>query len=569
MKKVFSLALAVMMLITLFAGCTPADSPAAPGAGAGAGAEGGTAATPAPGGDAAVIGTEGSPTAGGWTSAGGITYPIQTDEYLTFWVRLNAILVAPNFSNFNDTDFAQFLEEDTGVRVEYISPPVGQEAEAFSLMVASGDMPDIIDMTWHTFPGGPAAALMNNVILPLNDLIPTYAPDLNYHLRANPDFDRMVKTDDGYYYLFPVMRLDEWTNTTAGLVVRWDWLDYLGLDLPETIEDWHYMLTAFRDVMGADYPLTFAGWGNFRTHMNHSLIGAYGTMINWFIYDDEVVYGPFMPGYRDWLIEMARWYSEGLIDPNFATNDQAAVDSNLLNHQSGATALWLGSGLGRFIPALRTQNENYTLGPVRYPVLNRGDTPMFSSLLNPFNGEGAAITTSARNPELAAKFLNFGYTEVGAITWGFGREGISFYRDEQGLIQLTEAVTDHERGWGRGQAWAQFSRGVYPGPFYAARRWLEIYYQFEEQVLGLEFYTDTNMREHLVPMISPSPDEASRFARIMSDVIAHVDEYTLTAILGITDVEATWDTFIEELRQMGIEEAIEIQNAALERYYLR
>ena len=568
MKKCKLIAIVLLLVFAagLIAGCrrdagvTPAPATPAPPATPAAPAQPAQPADPTP--------DEVSPFY--FTSPGGISYPLETDEMLTWWMPLNGILVAPNFSNFNDTYFAQFLYEETGVFVDFISPPIGGESEAFSLMVASMDLPDIIETMWTNFPGGPAAAVENGVIIGLNDIIPIYAPDLGMRLDENPHFARMVRTDDGIYYTFPAMALDDTVNTTAGLVVRWDWLDYLGMDKPETMDDWYHMLVAFRDDMGAEYPLSFAGWGNFRAHMRHSLVSAFGVNMEWFILDDQVVYGPYMPGFKDFLIEMARWGAEGLIDPNFATNDQATIDSLILNHQTGATALWLGSGLGRFLPALREQNPIYTLGPVRYPVLNRGDTPMFSSLLNPFNGTGASITTAASNPQLAAKLLNFGYTEVGRITWNFGRENISYYIGDSGLVYLTDTILNHPQGWGIGQAWAAFSRGVYPGPLYRIGRFLQIYYQFEEQVIGLEFFTDSNMRDHLIPPISPLPgEEASRFARIMSDVISHVDEFTLTAILGITDVEANWDSFIEEMRNMGIEEAIEIQNAALARYRLR
>jgi len=550
MKKVLALVLIVVMLTGLMAAC--GGNPAIPG----------TSSTPAA--TSAPSGTTTAPAVTGDPDE--IGFPIDTTETLTYWIRLNTASVTPNYTTLNDIDFAKFLEEDTGVFVEYVSPPVGQETEAFSLLISSGDMPDIVEYSWNTFPGGPAAAVMNGTLIPHNDLFARFAPALTGLLEENPDYDKMVKTDDGVYYTYPVMKLDDTLNTTAGPVVRWDWLDDLNMAHPETIEDWYNMLVAFRDEKGAEYPLSFPGWGWFRTHMGYTIIGAYGVNMSWYLENGAVVFGPYEPGYKDWLLEMAKWYAEGLIDPNFATNDGVAVDSNIINHDTGATSLWLGSGLGRYLPPLREENERYTMGPVQYPVLNRGETPKFSSLLNMFDGTGASITTSASNPELAARWLDYGYTEPGRKLYNYGREGISWYFDAQGIVQLTDAIWEHEKGWPLNQAWSQFARGVYPGPYFSEARFLELYYPYDEQVKGLELFTATNMREHLLPPISPSPDEANQFGRVMSDVLAHVDEYTMTAILGIVDVEATFESYLDELRGMGIEEAIAIQNTALERY---
>lgn len=503
-----------------------------------------------------------------------VSYPIDTNETLTYWIRLNPQNVGSNFSDFNDTDFTKFLEEETGIYVDYVSPPIGQEAEAFSLLVATGEMPDIIDYSWAMqgsgYPGGVEAAIKNKVIIPLNDLIDQYAPDLKAILEANPEFDRMIKTDSGMYYTFPVMKLDDYLTTTAGLVIRYDWLEDLGLDIPETMDDWYNVLTAFKEKKGAQYPFTIGPYGTFKVHMSYGILtGAYGVTTSWFLDNEKVVFGPSLPGYKDWLKEMAKWYAEGLIDPNFATNDQAAVDSNILNHVSGATALWLGSGLGKYIPALRDQEPNYTLGPTPYPVLKAGDVPQFSSLLNPYDGAGACITTSCKNPELAVKFLNYGYSEAGRKTYNYGRQGLTWDYNEEGKVVLTDIITNHEKGWPLGQAWSQYARGVYPGPYFSERRFLELYYPYEEQVKGLEYYTATNMREHLLPPISPDPSETDLFGRIMTDIQGYVDEYTLTAIMGIVDVETTFDNYISQLYEMGMDEAIAIQNTALQRYYNR
>ena len=496
------------------------------------------------------------------------TYPMKTNVTLTYWMELNSPNVSTNYTSMNDTDFAKYVQEETGVKINFISPAVGQGTQAFNLLVASGNMPDIIAYGWNRppgYPGGPSAALSNKIIIPLNDMLPTLAPEMKKLFDDNPEYDKMIKTDDGVYYIFPVMKLDDYLNTTYGIFIRQDWLDELGLKSPITIDDWNTVLTAFKTRKGAAVPFTIGGMGLFGNGM---FIGAYGITKNWYLQNDRVTYGANEPGYRDWLKNMAKWYSEGLWDNNFPTNDQAAIDSNLLTGVSGASAFWIGSGLGRYIPALREMNPKATMTATTYPVLRAGDTPQFNSLLNPFDGAGACITTSCKNPEVAVRFLNYGYTEKGRKTWNYGREGISF-TITNGVVNLTPAVTSHAKGWPLGQAWSQFAHGVYPGPYFSERRFLELYYPFPEQIDALEKFTATNMRSHLIPPISPALDESAEFGRIMTNVRSYEDEYTLTAIMGTVNIDATYANYIEQLRRLGMPRAIEIQQKALARYRAR
>ncbi|GHT63866.1 ABC transporter substrate-binding protein [Spirochaetia bacterium] len=500
-------------------------------------------------------------------AAPGSGYPVKTDVTLTYWIDLNSANVAPNFTSMNDTEFSKYLEEETGIKINFISPAVGAARDSFNLLVASGNMPDMIDYNWNTgYPGGPAAAITNKVIIPLNSLLETHAPDTKALFDANPSYDKMIKTDDGNYYIFPVMKLDDYLNTTYGLFIRQDWLDELNLKSPVTIDDWYNVLTAFKTRKGAEFPLTYPGaGGNFGPFANGMLIGAYGITRNWFIQDGKAVHGIYTPAYKDWLLTMAKWYKEGLFDNNFATNDQVTVDSNLINGESGASAFWIGSGLGKYLPALRATNPKATLAATTYPVLKEGDTPQFNSLLNPFDGWGAVITTSCKYPEIAARFLNYGYTEKGRKTYNYGREGIS-YTINNGVVDLLPVVTQSPLGWPLGQAWSKYAHGVYPGPYFSERRFLELYYPYPEQLAALDAFTATNMRAHLMPPVSPTPAEASEFARIMTNVNAYADEYTLTAIMGTVDINSTYDTYTAQLKRLGMDRAIEIQQGALERY---
>lgn len=96
-------------------------------------------------------------------------------------------------------------EKRTGIAIRQLggTPMTDQK---FSLLLASGELPDIFLNTWLQYPGGPDKAVEQGYILKLNDLIDQYAPNLKKTLQENPDIDKMIKTDDGTYYAFPFIR---------------------------------------------------------------------------------------------------------------------------------------------------------------------------------------------------------------------------------------------------------------------------------------------------------------------------------------------------------------------------
>lgn len=225
-------------------------------------------------------------------------YPIKTDVELSYWVYLHGN-ISSQFPSKGDTEFSKELQKRTGVKVKYIHPAGGQTVESFNLLAASGDLPDIVEHGWiNLVSGGPQGAIQNGTILPLNDLIKEYAPNLTKYLKENPEIDKMIKTDDGSYYAFPFIRGDEKLYVSYGPIVRADWLKELGLDKPVTTDDWEKMLIAFRDKKGATAPLS-AGTDPTATNAMFALVGA---KTDFYVEDGTVHFGVTDEGFKDALV---------------------------------------------------------------------------------------------------------------------------------------------------------------------------------------------------------------------------------------------------------------------------
>ncbi|MDR3193294.1 MAG: hypothetical protein LBT87_09540, partial [Treponema sp.] len=96
---------------------------------------------------------EGSSGAAGETTTTPVgSYPLKTDVTLSYWLNLN-VNISPHYSNLGETPFAKGLQERTGVKVNYLHPPTGANAdrEQLNLMIADGtNLPDLLEYNWLT-----------------------------------------------------------------------------------------------------------------------------------------------------------------------------------------------------------------------------------------------------------------------------------------------------------------------------------------------------------------------------------------------------------------------------------
>ncbi|MCD7751066.1 MAG: substrate-binding domain-containing protein [Lachnospiraceae bacterium] len=500
-------------------------------------------------------------------SASEFTYPMDTDVTLTYWCELNNN-VSANFASLGDTPFGQQWQEETGVTIEFQHPPANQGSEQFSLLLADGDLPDMMEYAWMSFSGGPEKAIQDGVIYELTDIINAYCPNLKAYLEENPDIDKMVKTDEGHYYCFPFIRGDERLCNTIGLMLRQDWLEELNMEVPTTIDEWHDVLVAFRDEMGAESPFSWEYTMGSLTDAN-PFAYAYGTCRGFYLGEDGTVhYGPAEEGFKQYLELFNQWYAEKLLDQDLATLALDQVSAKITSGKAGAAIGWAGSRMGTWLNAAIQTNPDYMLVCAPYPTINKGDTPQMGQIDNRYPNQGCvAITTSCKDVEAAARLLDYAYSDAGHMLFNFGIEGESYEMIDD-YPTYTDLVMDNPEGWSVAQSLSAYIRGNYNGPFVQDIRYLEQYYTYETQKESAEIWGATNASKYKVPPITPTTDESKEYSTIMSEINTYRDEMSLKFILGDESLD-NFDKFVETLYDLGLERALEIQNAALDRYNAR
>ncbi len=140
----------------------------------------------------------------------------------------------------SDDPHVQQVLEETGVEYELMTPPAGSDAtEYLNMLFASEDYPDI----FRPIGGMERTLIQQGAALPLDDLLKEYAPHVWNSIPEEAwDVVRAATPDGKIYYVPKVYMIPE-----RAALLRQDWLDNVGLDMPETLEEYREMLIAFRD----------------------------------------------------------------------------------------------------------------------------------------------------------------------------------------------------------------------------------------------------------------------------------------------------------------------------------
>lgn len=484
---------------------------------------------------------------------GEVSYPLDTDETLTFFCELPS-MIATDVTNFGETDFAQYLEKETGIKIEYKHPVAGSGSETLQLMLASGNMTDMIQTSWLSL--GPQSYIDTNQIYALDAMMKQgYTPHFSKFLEENADIQKMVKTDTGSYYGFPFVRNNDELLISTGLMLRSDWLKEAGLEVPETIEDWDAVFAAFKERCETPYA----------SNSFDSFASGFDAYYGEYVKDGKVVYGPIEDNFKAFLTKLNEWYNKGYIDQNYAIIDGKISTAAILNGTSGVTFAAGGGGMGAYLN--EKKGEAYDLSAAPYPSAKRGEPAKFGNKELKYGLGAVTITSSCKNPALAARFLDFGYSEKGHMVYNFGEEGKS-YNMIDGYPTYVESITNNAAGKSMSNMLAHNClAGVY-GPFVQDLRYLEQYYSYPQQQNAVKVWSSCEMEKYRLPQLILTTDENDGYTEIMGEIKTYVAEMYNNFITGKASLDQ-FDEFVHEVKSMGIDEALAYKQTAYERYLER
>ncbi len=567
MKKIVCLFLTLAMLIGIMAACGNGESsaPAAAASTAESAAETTTPAQPeqpeesAP----APVPTEASVQEESSVEApASVTYPI-TEEPLTlsiFWQFHNFL------SMFNVTQDVietiptfQMAEEKTGVKLEFTL--VGEEnfGNSLQLLWASGDYCDLITNAEREYSTGVDSAVEDGVLLDLKPYLEEHAPDYNRILEEHPDFRTELTSSEGH-----IVSFSEYCEySDSGAVIRKDWLDQVGMEVPKTMDDVTEVARAFRDELGIRNPVmwnadlaTFFGWNAF---------GVAGPGLNdlgWQVLEDGKTVAPSvtLDGYQECLQWMHDSFSEGLCTDDFMNVMNIAFDEYVYANQTGMC--YTNSNLLAGGGAERSGQPSYDLRAIPDPMKEAGmENPMAKTT----GGVGAsALSVSALTeyPVEAIEYMNWLYTEEGILVSNYGIEGDGFEYDENGKPQYTDVIMKAE---GMPTFVATFLHTSLVGtPYYntTERKIASFTTEAERECIDVWATGRTGANIYQGKM---TVEESEEYNRVCSDIATAASEQGLRFVTGDRSLDE-YDSFLKDLDTMGLSRLTELKQAAYDRY---
>lgn len=413
------------------------------------------------------------------------------------------------------------------------------------------------DFFWNVLKEKTGVTLVNDGPTPeAYNFDEQYMPNLMKYLEENPDIKGQVTLDDGTLYCFPYVR-DQGNQVETGAAVRKDWLEAQNLEVPETIDEWHDVLTTLKKAYNLSAPLSFESRWFFNEYAMSSLSSAYGTTYPFYVTDGTVHFGPKEDSYKEFITEMAKWYAEGLIDPDMPTVDKSTVTSKMASGESAITINQLSK-----MTSSKGSNEgtDYDLSPIPTAVLNKGDEPQMSHYRNAYDGSySIAISTSCTNIEAACRFLDYMYSEEGSKLLNYGTEGVSYEEAADGTITFTDVILNNP------DATASSARNAYGHYMNWAMASQQYSLQLDDWTRAMQEGWYAHMEDYAYPTVNYTTEEQETISANWSNIDDYCREMIIKFVIGSEPIE-NWDSFVSQLDAYHIDEVLAAKQAAYDRY---
>ena len=178
------------------------------------------------------------------------------------------------------------------------------------------------------------------------------------------------------------------------------------------------------------------------TGVQNELLNGYNIGAGAYHVGDEVRFGCIQPEFKDYLTMMNKWYSEGLVDDLFLSqqSDNLFDVSPVLN---GTCGVWYGTAAQSMtnILSMTTDPNMKIIGITNVSV--DGEVPHLGEERQLDASTRWSITPVCEDPAAICRYIDYIYSDAGILLANYGVEGETFEYDKNGNPVLTELVTNN------------------------------------------------------------------------------------------------------------------------------
>ena len=573
MKKLVTILLAVCMLISLAAcGSQPAETSAAPAATEAATTAAATTAAPAQTQAAeTTTAAETEPAVPQWK----VDHPTWLCEEkanitVTTYDGASSVYLPPS----NDLYFWQWMEEMTNVHVEFDVIPYASYDEIATARLAAGE--DLSDIIITTKSGTALQDLKaslgeNEVIVNVGDYWDTCCQNIEKYF-SDPETSQenyKVRITAPTGEIWGLSGLAE--SRIGRITALWNktWMDELGLEVPETLDEFHDVLVAFKnagdinkDGLENEIPLTTVG-GSYLVGYLGSPYGLhqYENMSRtnmWEDGDGKLYDERLTDKMKDTLTYINSLYAEGLLDPEFSSGSDHVTEL-LASARCGCVIYYstMSRAYGRMInqfydPDVVTTNQGVYMGlGLKSDANGNQSTFLSDSSLS----STTALFKNGENAEIAIRWMDFLLCSEEALTErSLGPVGIGYNIDANGeyeVLVTEEGIRPVITEYGCGQIafpLIQTKLQLLAGNMIPATQW------YVDALLNID--SNSTFYKTKVSDIPFTEEEQEVLTTWETDYGTYWEEMRDKFISGDTDINAKWDEYIENMNALGAEEIL-------------
>ena len=474
-------------------------------------------------------------------------------------------------------------EEQTGVDIEWTAVPETSKAERIATTFASADLPDLfVNMLSNTevLTYGTAGAL-----LPISDYL-EYMPNFSSILETMPDVKAAITMPDGKIYGLPQINMySVWPGNgvyqKSSVFINREWLEALDLEVPTTTEEFLNVLRAFKEGdpngngIADEIPLSFVydGWSETPASLLYGPFGIIGMASQLNVQDGKCFYAVQDERYIDAIQYIRTLWDEGLIDPEAFTQDASRYYAKGLEETAlyGVFVDWSGGsvvGNDRVLGEDQTVNTDDDVYIPIAPLTGPNGDCIWGNEPSGINTNRLCIASTVENPELICRWADALYAPDSSIQEVWGQFGTWTTKNDDGTWtrimnpadvngdewllqsttrQLPALVTD--------EVVANFT-SLYPDG-QTGDKTTDFKYQ-------LATITAPYAVDEYYPSVVLSQEANERIAVLWTPIYNAMIEQEVAWCTGEGDIEAEWESFIERLNSMGLEEVVQIYQDALD-----
>jgi ABC-type sugar transport system, periplasmic component len=451
----------------------------------------------------------------------------------------------------------------TNIKVNWEALPEDGFSERKNLLFASGsNLPDAFFRAQITRRDEITYGVNGDILIPLNDLIEKYAPNLNKLLNENPQIRKEITAFDGNIYSLPAIS-GPLRNNSKGMItyINKKWLDELELPVPSTTEEFHAALAAFKAKDPGIIPMS--GTAQY-LNVLPVIMGAWGIASDdqlFDIHEGKVRFTPVDEKYKEALQFTAKLYEEKLISEQMFTNTFPMYITEGKTHPMGVittSVFWLVA-----------QNwEDYVLLP---PLKGPHGDQVWANFSSPTVREYGvfAITSKNPHPEATMRWVDYWYSKEGTIEQFAGLEGTHYTRNADGTWQYTDWMVNNPNGLNVNEARGQIS------PWAGTPYDMGAIVEFVDRQMNKQPYekvhtdSEQTLEQYAPSAIMPSTlnftlEEQQRVTVLEADIKTYVEQMRAKFIMGAESFD-NWDSYVAQLEKMGYKELTQLVQTALER----